>query len=294
MVKNKTAWGGDWTNQKLDAFEKYVNAYLAIMHSQKRKYNGWPTTIYFDGFAGSGSRFLSQETENLFKDFNYNKEAEVYKGSVERVLSLALKFDYYYFVDNNQDNIESLKRKLLEQNLITSNCHFIHGDVNEQLLKFAALLDKQKAALVFLDPFGMQIQWSSIEPLKDKRVDLWILVPSGVIINRLLDKKGDLQHIELLESYFGLQEEEIRKEFYQEKTDRTLFGDIGIVEKTKDAIHKIAKIYVQNLKKIFKYVTKQPLVLRNSKNVPIYHFVFASNNKTALTIASQIIEKKQK
>ena len=37
-----------------------------------------------------------------------------------------------------------------------------------------------------------------------------------------------------------------------------------------------------------------PLKLYNTKNVPIYHFVFASNNPTALKIAKQIIEKKNK
>jgi len=45
------------------------------------------------------------------------------------------------------------------------------------------------------------------------------------------------------------------------------------------------------LKEIFKHVTSRPLILKNSKNVPIFHFVFASNNQTALKIASQIIGK---
>ncbi len=45
-------WGGSWTELKLDAFENYVNAYLTIMSAQKQKFSGWPTTIYFDGFAG--------------------------------------------------------------------------------------------------------------------------------------------------------------------------------------------------------------------------------------------------
>ncbi|MEP0862608.1 MAG: hypothetical protein HRF52_14335 [Ignavibacterium sp.] len=52
----KNVWGGSWTEEKLEAFEQYVNAYLSIMNAQKKKYNGWPTIIYFDGFAGSGKR----------------------------------------------------------------------------------------------------------------------------------------------------------------------------------------------------------------------------------------------
>jgi len=62
-------WGGEWTATKLQAFEDYVNAYLTIINAQKDKYNGWPTTIYFDGFAGSGKRnILSTDDEKLFKD----------------------------------------------------------------------------------------------------------------------------------------------------------------------------------------------------------------------------------
>src|SRR3972149_5553785 len=91
-----SSWGGNWTEKKLDAFENYVNAYLTIMNSQKQKYIGWPTTIYFDGFAGSGERNLSSKSEenNLFADYLAKEELEVYKGSAERVLSINQKFDY--------------------------------------------------------------------------------------------------------------------------------------------------------------------------------------------------------
>lgn len=35
------------------------------MNKQKQKYNGWPNTIYFDGFAGSGSRDISNSEESI-------------------------------------------------------------------------------------------------------------------------------------------------------------------------------------------------------------------------------------
>lgn len=34
-----SSWGGQWTEEKLDAFEKYVNAYLTIMNASRDKYN---------------------------------------------------------------------------------------------------------------------------------------------------------------------------------------------------------------------------------------------------------------
>ena len=59
---NKKSWGGKWTEEKLDAFEKYVKAYLTIMNAY-RDANGWKL-LYFDGFAGSGTR--NQEEEVTF------------------------------------------------------------------------------------------------------------------------------------------------------------------------------------------------------------------------------------
>ncbi|MGK9475366.1 three-Cys-motif partner protein TcmP [Melioribacter sp. OK-6-Me] len=246
----KSIWGGNWTEKKLEAFENYVSAYLTIMNAQKRKYNGWPITIYFDGFAGSGERIsMSEEQRQLFSEYLVKEDLAVYKGSAERVLSISQKFDYYYLVDNDLRAIEKLKNKLSFLNLILNNCYFIPDDVNNQLIKLSEILNQTSAALVLLDPFGMQINWSSIEKLKDKRVDLWILIPSGVIINRFLDKKGKLIFSKKLQSYFGLTEDEIRDRFYDVETVETLFGDEEKIKKTNDSIHKIAELYIENLKK---------------------------------------------
>lgn len=210
------------------------------------------------------------------------------------MLSLNQKFDYYYFVDNDKNAIDNLKQKLSALNLISNDCHFIPDDVNNQLIKLSEFLNSENAALVLLDPFGMQIDWSSIEKLKDKRIDLWILIPSGVIINRFLDKKGKLIFRNKLESYFGLNKDEIQKRFYETDTVETLFGSVDILVKVDNSIAKIAELYIEKLKLIWEYVSDEPLKLYNTKNVPIYHFVFASNNQNALKIARQIIEKKNK
>jgi len=294
----KTNWGGGWTEQKLEAFEKYVSVYLTIMLNQRKKYNGWPQKIiYFDGFAGSGNRNVEDEINNnnntipLISLNIQQIETKLYQGSAERVLSLEKKFDEYYFVDINRNALLSLRDKV--STLCDNNCHFISEDVNEVLSVFAKKLTSKDVSLILLDPFGMQVKWASIEQFKNKRVDIWILVPSGVIINRLLDKKGELKNITILEDFFGMTEEEIKNEFYKEEQTQTLFGEETTIKKIPDAIPKIANLYVKRLKDIWKYVTEKPLVLYNSKNVPIYHFIFASNNKVANKIATQIVGDNQ-
>jgi three-Cys-motif partner protein len=280
-------WGGPWTEKKLEAFSKYVWSYLTIM----KKFPFWKT-IYFDGFAGSGTR-EKKENADLMQQLKITGEEErTYKGAAERVLGLQeLGFDFYYFIDKNDTSLNKLKAKLKDK-FQDKTIVYRSGDANHQITELAkALKTKNYAALVFLDPFGMQIDWNSIAELKDTRSDVWILVPTGVIVNRLLDRAGKLEFSDKLQSFFGLPIEEIKAHFYEEKKMHTLFGEEEIITKVSQPIGKIARLYAERMKTIWKHVTDEPLVLKNRNGSPIFHFVFASNNQNAKKIAKQIIEK---
>jgi len=280
-------WGGPWTEKKLEAFSKYVWSYLIIM----KKFPYWKT-IYFDGFAGSGTREKKNNTE-LYQQLKITEEEEkTYKGSAERVLELNddISFDFYYFIDKKEESLKKLEAKLAPK-FKNKKIVYRSGDANRQISELASALKGQDlAALVLLDPFGMQIDWSSIEQLKSTRSDVWILIPTGVIVNRLLDKRGKLKFSDKLESFFGLPIEDIKSYFYREDKVQTLFGEEETITKVSKPIEKIAKLYADRMKTIWTHVTDEPLVLSNRNGVPIFHFVFASNNKNAKKIAKQIIQ----
>jgi three-Cys-motif partner protein len=289
VVKEPTEeWGGKWTLKKLDAFSKYVWSYLSIM----KKYPYWQT-IYFDGFAGCGSR--KKDKSELFNQLKLTIEDEiVYKGSAERVLNIKdnLKFDHYYFIDTNKNSVQKLEWKLKSLDISNNkNLVFRAGDANKWLLQLSATLKTKKySALLLLDPFGMQINWESIASLKDTRSDIWILVPTGVIVNRLLDRKGELKFLNKLKSFFGLTETQIRNEFYQKRVENTLFGETEITKKVLQPIEKISYLYLKRLNTIWDYTISKPLRLDNNHGFPIFHFAFASNNKNAVKIANQIVK----
>ena len=146
-------WGGAWTEKKLNAFSKYVKSYLIIM----KKYPYWKT-IYFDGFAGSGERKETKKNE-LFKQLSITQEESSYKGAAERVLEIGggLGFDYYYFIEKDKKSLKKLETRLSNK-FTDKTLVFRDGDANFQLDKLAqSMQSKEYAALVLLDPFGMQI-----------------------------------------------------------------------------------------------------------------------------------------
>ena len=304
MVK-RNCWGGKWTEEKLDAFEKYVKAYLTIMNKYRDMY-GWKL-LYFDGFAGCGSRTQLEEVDEIQEALEFfgqevaAEEFNVYQGAAERVVKIERdgmrSFDYYYFVDKSEENCKLLEKRLQKYET-AGHRHHLPSDANEAVKRLASTLHNNSncKALAFLDPFGMQIDWESIETLAGLSVDLWILVPTGVIINRLLERKIDMEkglaHAEKLENFFGMPQDDIRSFFYTENKVQTLFGeDEMVITKAENSIRRIAQLYVKRLQEVMPHVTEEPLVLYNTHNVPIYHFVFASKNETALKIAKDIIKK---
>ena len=284
-------WGGPWTEKKLDAFEQYVTTYLKIMNKQPQ----WQT-IYFDGFAGSGKRKVKKQADPILFPIS-NEEQKVYRGAAERVIRMEppYTFDFYYFVEESETRLKKLEDRLIdipeskEKKLV-----FRPKDCNEELINLAGALQSGKyASLVFLDPFGMQVNWEAIESLAGTRSDVWLLLPTAVIINRLLDRKAELKNLKRLESFFGLTENEIREEFYVQTRQTSLLEDMDEhIKKVVDPIHKISSLYIKRLKTIWKHVSDPALRLNNRNGAPLFHFIFASNNENALKIANYIITKR--
>ena len=116
-------WGGTWTEEKLDAFEKYVKAYLTIMKNNATKY-GW-NLFYFDAFAGSGSR------ETIVEEVNDSEVKRVLGSDVD-----GFSFDYYYFVDKVEHSLQALEKKLKSIFPNKANCMaFKPGDANEKIME---------------------------------------------------------------------------------------------------------------------------------------------------------------
>jgi three-Cys-motif partner protein len=273
-------FGGSWTEAKMEIVVSYAKAYLTIMNKQK-----WAKTLYFDGFAGSG--LIGSGDKNDLK-----------KGTALRILDITepLPFDIYYFVELNEKYKVELEKNI-NANYFGRNAHVIKEDCNKKLVDMAKFLRKEQdfRALAFIDPYGMAVNWESIQCLKGLGVDLWILVPTGLGVNRLLKRNGEISQAwhSKLEVFLGLNQEEIKSYFYKTQQQNTLFGPETTTEKESNAIIKIGELYKKKLNEVFKYVSES-FIMRNKTNAIMYHFMMATNNPIALKIANEVIKPKYK
>lgn len=274
-------FGGSWTQEKIQIVEKYAKAYLTIM----KNYPQWKL-LYFDGFAGTGEISTDGEEELSIE------------GAAKRILDITepRSFDMYYFVELIPEKAESLRRMVKQDYPDRKGIFVTAADCNKKLYDLAGFLKgegKGYKVLAFIDPCGMELEWEPLLSIKDLSIDLWILIPTGVGVNRLLKKDGNISEAWLsrLERFFGIDQSELLPLFYKTYTEQNLFGEAEIVQKEKDAVGKIYELYQSKLGYLFKYISK-PFVIRNSKNSIMFHFLLASNNKTAVKIANDIIEPK--
>jgi len=220
------------------------------------------------------------------------------QGAALRILSIEepRSFDFYYFVELDKKFATNLDNAIKEK-FSHKKFFVVSEDCNVKLASFTEYLNKPEnkysKVLAFIDPKGMQVKWRSIEQLKGLSIDLWILVPTGMGVNRLLKNNGEISDawIQRLEQFLGMSEKEIREYFYKTPIKYTLFGEEESIQKENNAIETAAKLYQGKLKEVFKFVS-EPFVMRNSNNSPMYHFYMATNNKTALKIANDVIKPK--
>lgn len=275
-------FGGKWTEAKIEILVEYASAYLTIMNKYANRF-GW-NLLYFDGFAGSGY---------ITKGSDENKK--VILGAAKRILELDIprSFDEYYFVEKDTHNAQELKDSI---STTTKKVYVVNEDCNTKIHSMGEFLKstkgKNRRVLAYIDPCGMQLNWNSLKSLKESNVDAWILVPTGMGVNRLLKNDGRISEawIERLETFLGMSQIDILNEFYNQTEVITLFGEERITTKKEKTIEKSAELYKNRLNELFKYVTK-PYILKNSSNSTMFHFFMVSNNENAVKIANEIINK---
>jgi len=263
---------GKWSLEKLGLLGKYLAAYLKILTNQPwcRGYE------FIDAFAGTG-RPKSRD-EQRYVD-----------GSPRIALGLNPPFTQYHFVEQESWRVAKLEK--LRAEFADRSVTLYHGDCNkilrEQILPQLPFVSK-KRAIAFVDPFGMQFEWETMQRIaQTKTVEIILNFPVMAINRGILRRHPELiseAGRERLNRFWGTAD--WMMDLYTEED--TLFGP----EKTKVAHSgkEFGAIFQKRLRELFPHCSF-PILMTNSKNAPLYCLLFAGHNQTGMRIAEQIFER---
>lgn len=291
-------FGGDWTQEKLERVEKYLKAYMQIFDKNERAQ--FLTTVYVDAFAGTGystpKSKSSNEEASLFPELAEREAQEFLKGSVQKALEVEPSFDHFIFVEQEPTFAAELHRLRLQHHHIAHKIEIVQADANKFLCDWCASQNwKKQRAVVFLDPYSLEVEWDTLCALaRTQAIDLWLLWPIGQTVNRLLTRRRlpPKSWADRLTQSFGTDEWE--KQFYapSEQSQLGLFEESSEPTEVKIADFKqIAQFFTNRLGTIFANVANNPLYLLNSQNTPLYLLCFAAHNPKAVNIAQDILKK---
>ncbi|MCC7209287.1 MAG: three-Cys-motif partner protein TcmP [Anaerolineae bacterium] len=295
-MKNPTgipSFGGNWTLEKLERVGKYLSAYAKIMDNQPFGF------AYIDAFAGTGYQELKsaeRPDELLLPELAEAETQAFLDGSARRALQVRPEFTRYIFVEKDEPRFRQLQRLREDFPSLAPKITLVNADANAYLVDLCRnhRWDTRRAVL-FLDPFGMQVEWDTIRAIAETQaIDMWYLFPLGIAVNRLLKRDAAISEPmrQRLDQIFGARD--WFDVFYHTDVIPDLFdGQRTVTKKVANPFESIEQYFVSRLKSVFADAADKPLPLYNSRGVPLFLLCFAVGNKkgakTAMKIANHIL-----
>jgi three-Cys-motif partner protein len=288
MSKKPDGKVGPWAKEKLAALGQYLEFYTTALKNQS-----WlKGTAFVDGFAGPGLSPVRTKDKGTNEATLFGPpdqaEVEYLKGSPRVALDIQTPFSSYVFIERAADRIAELKT-LEEEYRGKRKIDIRQGDANTEILNWLKSHPDWKAyrAVVFLDPFGMQLPWSTIEALAaTKAIEVIINFPLDMAIQRTLTKSAKIPETwqKRLDALFG--SSEWRQLVYEETND--LFG--ARPAKRKDSGDRLLEWYRGRLKKAFGHVSTARLI-KNTRGNPLYYLIWAGPHKLGMKGAEYVLGK---
>lgn len=286
---------GEWAKDKLDRLGRYLHEYTKIM----RKQHWCDGYYYIDAFAGPGQHEVRGKPRPTSRNMLLNvadfgqaqKEQQKFLAGSPRVaLDIEYPFSGYVFVERSPTRVaelESLKTEYGGSRRVIIRQRDCNGYLCDKIVSNPKVDWEKNRALVFLDPFGMQVPWSTLEALgATEAIEVFLNFPVGMAIQRLLLRNtGKLtdERRRKLNEYFG------SPDWYDvvyRKTP-TLFGD-ETEEKIEQSGERLVKWYRGRLREAFGFASKAALI-RNSRGGHLYYLMLASPKRTGVKIANHIL-----
>lgn len=276
-------FGGVSTDLKLSLVEGYLRAFTVALSG---KFELW----YIDAFAGTGERTVrhaAQEGDLLTP--SQDAWVERLRGSARIAIETDPPFDRITFIDAKRKHCQAL------QSLAAShpgrNIEVVRAKANEAIRAEIAQQDwTNKRAVMFLDPYGMHVDWETLKAIqRTKAIDVWYLVSLAGLFRQATRKGQALseQKRQAITRMLGTSEWE--DAWYRERVQTDLLGLMSGEKSRVADVDDIEKFVASRLATVFPAVLR-PLRLRNRQNVPMFSLFFAISNPEprAIGLASKI------
>ncbi|MHC2463679.1 three-Cys-motif partner protein TcmP [Bradyrhizobium embrapense] len=276
-------FGGQHTEIKLSIVDGYLRAYVTALRSKFKHL--W----YIDAFAGTGGRTVRTEARGGDLVESPAPEAiEQRRGSAQIALDVTPPFDFLLFVENNPNHaaaLHELAAKHLQRKIVVAE-----DDANAALKALVtANRWNDKRGVVFLDPYGMEVEWSTLQALAStEAIDVWFLFPLAGLYRQAARRLVDIDASKRasLTKMFGSDSWE--KELYPIASEPDMFGDLP--ERRRQLDPRGLERYVEaRLSQIFGHVLT-PLALPVEKNPQMFSLFLCISNRSpeAIGLAKRI------
>ena len=264
------SFGGAWTERKLSVVRRYLEIYAQALKNQPFQ------RVYIDAFAGTGGR--TEKRRETLPLLDLPEFEAIRKGSARLALEVEPPFHRYILIERATRRASELTA--LKSEFPTRQIEIINDDANDAIAALCTTTNwRNTRGVVFLDPYGLQVTWDTLVAIGgSKALDVWVLFPSGMGLNRLLTKSGDIpeEWQETLDRSLGTNE--WRSAFYRSEEEADLFtGPRSKIVKDADPM-KLEKFYLERLQTIFPTVMSNSVRLTNSKDQTMYLLCFACAN----------------
>jgi three-Cys-motif partner protein len=269
-------FGSVHTILKLETLGKYLPAYTQALKNTRFRLH------YVDAFAGSGVCHVKVGVGGRL----------MVPGSASIAIACAPPFHEMLFIEKTPRRALALQR--LKQRAPDRRITIVQGDANAALPRYVRQLSSSDRALVFLDPYGMQLEWSVLRELSATRItDLWYLFPLSAFYRQAAKDATAIDDDKAAALTRMLGTDEWRKAFYERNRQESLFGDTSDVRHA--SVPEMLEWVKQRLETIFPYVHEPKLlhqVLDSGKQgAPLFALFFAMSNPSprAIALAKKIV-----
>jgi three-Cys-motif partner protein len=269
-------FGSVHTILKLETLAKYLPAYTQALKNTRFRLH------YVDAFAGSGVCHVKVGIGSRL----------MVPGSASIAIDCAPPFHHMVFIEKTPRRALALQR--LKQRAPERNITIVQGDANAALPLYVRRLNANDRALVFLDPYGMQLEWGVLRELAASRItDLWYLFPLSALYRQAAKDATAIDEDKSAALTRMLGTDEWRTAFYERKRQANLFGETPDVRHAQ--VPEILSWVKKRLETIFPYVEEPKLLHQvfdsGKQGAPLFALFFAMSNPSppAIGLAKKIV-----